>query len=346
MNSREPTLIDFANFVEDEMTLVNDPRYSRKTVSQYLEKGPTRKRHRGDRRKFHAMTTKTDNSSKDLQKGNKASSGRTCQVCGERHDIEDCKYYLQQTLEERSKLVFKKKLCYGCFQEIKKDHNAKNCSKRRFCSKVCNGKHPTTLHGYIRKKVDNTQHQCNSDASEERKDGEVAACASLNTGMEVISMCVVPVKLRHGDSGKTLKTYALLDSCSQGTFILERLPKRFGIKGRRTSITIKALNGEVTNKSSVISGMKVASSRDGSEDWLELPDTYTKKYLPVGKEDVATPSKLKNWGHLERILDEINEDDNIFVGLLIGANCTKVLEPIDVIPSKNNGRYAIKTRLG
>ena len=164
--------------------------------------------------------------------------------------------------------------------------------------------------------------------------------------MEVISMCVVPVKLRHGDSGKTLKTYALLDSCSQGTFILERLPKRFGIKGRRTSITIKTLNGEVTNKSSVISGMKVASSRDSSKDWLELPDTYTKKYLPVGKEDVATPSKLKNWGHLERILDKINEDDNISVGLLMGANCTKALEPIDVIPSKNNGPYAIKTRLG
>ena len=159
-------------------------------------------------------------------------------------------------------------------------------------------------------------------------------------------MCVVPVKLRHEDSGKTLETYAFLDSCSQGTFILERLPKRFGIKGGRTSITIKTLNGEVTDKSSVISGMKVASSRDSSEDWPELPDTCTKKYLTVGKEDVVAPSKLKNWGHLERILDEINEDDNIFVGLLIGANCTKVLEPIDVIPSKNNGRYAIKTRLG
>ena len=57
-------------------------------------------------------------------------------------------------------------------------------------------------------------------------------------------------------------------------FILERLPKRFGIKARRTSITIKTLNGKVTNKSSVIIGMKVASSRDSSEDWLELPDTY------------------------------------------------------------------------
>ena len=34
------------------------------------------------------------------------------------------------------------------------------------------------------------------------------------------------------------------------------------------------------------------------------------------------------------------------MGLLIGANCTKALEPIDVIPSKNNGPHAIKTRLG
>ena len=112
-----------------------------------------------------------------------------------------------------------------------------------------NGKHPTTLHGYVRKKVDNTQHQCNSEANEERKDGEVAACTSLNIGMEVISMCVVLVNLRHGDSGKTLKTYSLLDSCSQGTFILERLLKKIGIKGRRISITITTLNVEVTNKS-------------------------------------------------------------------------------------------------
>ena len=123
--------------------------------------------------------------------------------------------------------------------------------------------------------------------------------------------------------------------------------KWFGIKGRKTSINIKTLNGEATNKSSVINGLKVASSRNSSEDWLELPDTYTKKYLPAGKEDVATPSKLQKWdGHLERILDGINEDDNISVGLLIGANCTKAFEPIDVIPSKNNGPYPIKTRLG
>ena len=67
------------------------------------------------------MVTKTENLSEGSQKGNRMSNERTCPVSCEKHDIEDCKYYLQQTLEERSKLVFKKKLCYGYFQEIKKD---------------------------------------------------------------------------------------------------------------------------------------------------------------------------------------------------------------------------------
>ena len=96
----------------------------------------------------------------------------------------------------------------------------------------------------------------------------------------------------------------------------------------------------------MISGLKVASSRNSIEGWLELRDIYTKKHLPVGKENVPTPSKLKQWGHLERILDKINEDYNISVGLLIGANCRKAVELIDVIPSKNNGPYAIKKGLG
>ena len=111
-------------------------------------------------------------------------------------------------------------MCYGWLQEIKKDHNAKNYRKGRFC-KVCNGKHVTTLHAYVRKKVDNIQCQCNSEASNERKGSEVT------------------VKLRHGDSGENVETYALLDSYSQGTLIVGRLITRFSIKGRRTSIILK-----------------------------------------------------------------------------------------------------------
>ena len=37
---------------------------------------------------------------------------------------------------------------------------------------------------------------------------------------------------------------------------------------------------------------------------------------------------------------------DISVGLLIGANCTKALEPIEILQSRNGGPYAFKTWLG
>ena len=33
-------------------------------------------------------------------------------------------------------------------------------------------------------------------------------------------------------------------------------------------------------------------------------------------------------------------DDNIKIGMLIGANCSKAIEPIEVIPSQEGGPYA------
>ena len=45
-------------------------------------------------------------------------------------------------------------------------------------------------------------------------------------------------------------------------------------------------------------------------------------------------------------MDKINEYINISVGLLIRANVLEALEAIHVIPSKNNGPYTIKLRLG
>ena len=68
--------------------------------------------------------------------------------------------------------------------------------------------------------------------------------------------------------------------------------------------------------------------------------------MPVDKEDIAKPSKLKQWNHLESIVGKMSQREDISIGLLIGTNCTKALEPIDIIPSKNDGPYAFKTKFG
>ena len=96
----------------------------------------------------------------------------------------------------------------------------------------------------------------------------------------------------------------------------------------------------------VVKGLRVTSGNGDSHDWLELPYTYTKKYLPVDKEDVATPSKLKQWKHLESIVAKISQKEDISVGLLIRANYAKALEPIHIISSKNDGSYVFKTNFG
>ena len=67
-------------------------------------------------------------------------------------------------------------------------------------------------------------------------------------------MFVVPVKLQYGKTGMIVKTYSLLDGCSQGTFILK-------------TITDKTLIGEVPNKSTIVEGLKISNSGWREEGW-------------------------------------------------------------------------------
>ena len=73
-----------------------------------------------------------------------------------------------------------------------------------------------------------------------------SACKSSN---RVISMCIVPVNLHHkSDPNNVIKVYAMLDNCSEGTFMTDEVAKMLTASVRRTTITIKTLNGQVTEE--------------------------------------------------------------------------------------------------
>ena len=115
--------------------------------------------------------------------------------------------------------------------------------------------------------------------------------------------------------------------------------------GRKTTLNLKTLNGEISESTTAIEGLQVAGSKDGSA-WIKLPRVYTRKHLPVDKKDVATPDKIEEWDYLKTISSEITQTDDIEVGLLIGANWMKALEPLKVIAGNNGGPYAYQTCLG
>ena len=134
-------------------------------------------------------------------------------------------------------------------------------------------------------------------------------------------------------------TYAILDCCSQGSFIHEDLIKELQLSGRKTTLNLKNLNGERTESTVLIEGMDVKGVSDNNI-WIKLPKMYARTELPVDKEDIATPDKIKQWDYLKVITSDITKTDDIKVGLLIGAKCMKALEPLKVISSVDGDHYA------
>lgn len=71
----------------------------------------------------------------------------------------------------------------------------------------------------------------------------------------------------------------------------------------------------------------------GLNDWLHFPCTYNKN-LPVVRKQFKS------------FRDQFSEKDNMSVGLLVGDNYEKDLEPTHIILSKVSQLYAFKTKPG
>ena len=86
-------------------------------------------------------------------------------------------------------------------------------------------------------KTDSSQSTANSTCSSRNTAGEEnVLCASVNGNfdVEVISMCVVPTKISHQNCKETIRTYAMLDSCSQGRSFLRYLSP---LKGKEAFVS-------------------------------------------------------------------------------------------------------------
>ena len=89
------------------------------------------------------------------------------------------------------------------------------------------------LHGFQYKKKDgttkdNSQHQLKSVTSNCANVDDIQ-CESVGTE-DVLNMCVVPVKVQQNQSDKKIIAFAMLDTCSQGTFVPQNLMERLSIK--------------------------------------------------------------------------------------------------------------------
>ena len=117
--------------------------------------------------------------------------------------------------------------------------------------------------------------------------------------------------------------------------------------GKETTITVKTINGEATELTKVVAGLKVANGgreTHQKERWITPPKSFARKDLAV-EGDVANPNQIAKWKYLEQITDELTLNPNVKIVFLIGTKCSRALEPEMVIHSEDDGPYAFRTVL-
>ena len=82
-------------------------------------------------------------------------------------------------------------------------------------------------------------------------------------------------------------------------------------------------------------------------DFIRLPKVYKQSSLPLDINEVVSHEMLLKLPHLHCLLSEIpDRNKTVPIGLLIGINCPRALQPYDVIPAVDDGPFAVKTQLG
>jgi hypothetical protein len=144
------------------------------------------------------------------------------------------------------------------------------------------------------------------------------------------------------NKNNAVESFCFLDSLSNASFI-----SREQLNGRISTETteLTTLSGTEERVMKKMGGLKV-NSRKGL---IELPELYIVDKLPLDGDDIR--EEIENWPHLKSVKEKItmyNLKSAKPLGLLIGNESPRLLEPYDVIrPSiDSGGPYAIEYLLG
>ena len=312
-----PPFKNFAEFIAQEAKIACDPLTSiqslRGSSSQVFQKtGYKQDKKSLESRSFLSEANITD------KKGLSVSGKTYCELCKKSHDLDQCRIFLAKSLKKRKTFIKEKGLCFACLQS---NHISRKCKHRKKC-KVCAKFHPTSLHGDTGQETQ-PKHVEGSGASTSRRADEgkpqqivqngYAGAVSLNN-QSTLSKCsaIVPVYVSHcDDPSKEILVYALLDTQSDTTFILEKTCDELGVKGREVKLSLSTMYATDKLISSYkVKGLTVRGVREGPR--ISLPDTYSRNIIPANHEHIPTPDMARMWSHLEPIANYLEPLQNWF----------------------------------
>ena len=123
-----------------------------------------------------------------------------------------------------------------------------------------------------------------------------ATCNATGTENSVSAVPIVPVMLRSAES--EVPTYAMLNACSTGSFVIEDIVSSLGIEGTDTQLVVKIVNGTKLHDAKVLNGLVISDLK--GDNTIQLPKIFTKKDLSTCQ-NVLSPDLAHRWKHLKGI---------------------------------------------
>ncbi|XP_032364376.1 uncharacterized protein LOC116678740, partial [Etheostoma spectabile] len=330
--SEYPPFKVFVDFLSKEADLACDPISS----IQALKSMETEKTRQPQSQTIQAKTLST----------NTTQSNISCVFCKRTgHVLAKCRKFVERTVQDRVKFVQAEKLCFGCLET---GHYSKMCDNKGTCE-ICQKRHPTCLHDDKFK-----QRSTLPSRDDNSKDGtvakEIAATATTNRvvqeGLNTQTSPIVPVwvsSVKQPD--QEVLVYALLDTQSDTTFILDEVAHELNTNKESVSLRLSTMS----SRSTVIPCHKLTSLQVRGynlEKRIPLPPLFTREFIPADRSHIPTTETALKLPHLKQLADKIPPPLDCEVGLLIGYNCHQALLPREILCGEENLPYAQRTDLG
>lgn len=353
----EVSFSDLVNFINHAVASATDPVFGKEAFGQ------------NNTRYQKQNTSFATNVSPDSE---------TCLLCSQNHDLDECTQFKQKSLSDRRSFLKEKRVCFGCYGY---KHVSKNCVKKRECE-ICHKKHPTGLHdpdfqpryktnsnpvvtngsthismiqpnfptatNQVEQPTDlnNDVRNAVNDAGQECSTPVQSTCHAFSSSINrPVLQAILPVKVRCDKSGVTMNTYALYDNGSSGCFVTNTLKENLRAAGSKTTLALQTMHGSEYIQTESITNLFV-SDMEGNNT-LPLPKAFTRQEIPVSHNQIPKREELRSCPALSPVVDVLPPYyPGMDIGLLIGSNCPRALEPLQVIPPEGDGPFAVRYRHG
>ena len=170
----------------------------------------------------------------------------------------------------------------------------------------------------------------------------------LNTVTEVqLSAMIVPVYVSHVDSPHSERlVYALLDTQSEKSFILDETYNALGLRGERVELSLSTMSAEdMPVQSDKVRGLVVRGF--DSDVKVNLPSVYSRSIMPANRSHIPSAQMTRNWPYLQSLNDKLMPISDCEIGLLIGYRCPKAFIPRNLLKPADDedGPFALQTDL-